>query len=201
MQDVERGILRVLGDHLSIPLDRARLLEVGCGTGVWLREFIKWGVHPQQVCGVDLLADRISEARRVCPDGVTLECGNAAQLEFENGSFDVVMQSMLFSSVLNAEMRTRIAQEMLRVVSPTGLVLWYDYHVNNPRNADVRRVTRDDIHRLFPGCSLHLRRTTLAAPLARLIAPRSLALYRALGSIPLLRTHYLGVIRKEASPQ
>ena len=30
------------------------------------------------------------------------------------------------------DMRKQMAVEMLRVVKPTGLILWYDYHVNNP---------------------------------------------------------------------
>ena len=195
MQEVERGMLAALNEHPSTPLADAQVLEIGCGTGVWLRELIKWGARPQHVCGVDLITDRITEARRVCPTGVTLQCANAAALEFEDSSFDVVMQSMLFSSVLSVEMRQRIAREMLRVVRPTGLILWYDYHVNNRRNADVRRVTHAEIRQLFGSCSIHLRRLTLAAPLARLVAPRSTALYRALNSIPILRTHYLGVIR------
>ena len=195
MQEVERGMLAALASHQSIPLADVRVLEIGCGTGVWLRELIKWGARPEHVYGVDLIADRIAEARRVCPAGVTLECANAAALDFANGRFDVVMQSMLFSSVLSVEMRQRIAREMLRVVKPAGLILWYDYHVNNRRNADVRRVTKSEIAQLFAGSSIQLKRLTLAAPVARVVAPRSTALYRALNAIPALRTHYLGVIR------
>ena len=67
------------------------------------------------------------------------------------------------------------------------------------RNADVRRVTYDEIRQLFPGCAIRLKRLTLAAPLARLVAPHSTMLYRALDSIPFLRTHYLGVIRPAAT--
>jgi len=199
MQDVERSMLAALGAHQSMPLAEAKVLEIGCGTGVWLRELIKWGARPQNMWGVDLIADRINEARSVCPEGMTLQCANAAELEFEDGTFDVVMQLMLFSSVLSMEMRQQIALEMRRVVRPSGLILWYDYHVDNPRNGDVRSVSRGEIRQLFPGCTTHLRRLTLAAPLGRLVAPRSTALYRALNSIPLLRTHYLGVIRPGAA--
>jgi hypothetical protein len=27
---------------------------------------------------------------------------------------------------------------MLRILKPEGMVLWYDYHMNNPGNPDVR---------------------------------------------------------------
>lgn len=196
MQEVERTLLAALARHGVTALDQVRLLEVGCGTGVWLREFIKWGLRPEHAVGVDLLADRIAEARRVCPPAVTLSCASAAQLEFPDASFDLTLQSMLFSSVLDQEMRRRIAREMLRVVKPGGLIVWYDYHVNNPRNPDVRRVGKAEIVELFPGCDISLRRLTLAPPLARLVAPRSLPIYRALSSLPWATVHYLGVIRR-----
>jgi hypothetical protein len=86
---------------------------------------------------------------------------------------------------------------MLRVLKPRGLVLWYDFHVGSPRNRDVRAVGRSEIAGLFPGCSMSLQRVTLAPPIARLAAPRSWLLCRLLDAIPLLRTHYLGVIWKQ----
>jgi hypothetical protein len=74
--------------------------------------------------------------------------------------------------------------------------LWYDLRVNNPRNPDVRRVGREEIAALFPGCRLTLRRVTLAPPLARLLAARAGTLARVLAAVPALRTHHLGVLRK-----
>ena len=49
-------------------------------------------------------------------------------------------QATVFSSTLDRRMRQNIAREMLRVLKPEGIVLWYDYHVNNSRNPDVRGV-------------------------------------------------------------
>jgi hypothetical protein len=84
-------------------------------------------------------------------------------------------------------------------VRPDGLILWYDYHVSNPRNRDVRGVSRAEIRALFPGCRIELRRVTLAAPIARVVA-RSPVAHALLHAVPFLRTHYLGVIRKPAKP-
>ena len=70
-------------------------------------------------------------------------------------------------------MKQRIASEMIRVVKKEGAILWYDYHVNNPWNPDVRGVKKQEIHRLFPGCRIRLQRMTLAPPLVRLLAPYS----------------------------
>lgn len=196
VQERERHTLALLRRHGYRSLEEARVLEVGCGRGFWLREFIKWGARPEHVTGLELLPDRAKEAERLCPAGVTIACGNAAAATLPKASFDIVLQSMLLTSVLDADVRRAVAQTMLDALRPQGLILWYDYHVNNPRNPDVRGVSRREIRALFPGCTMELRRVTLAAPLARAVLPTSRALYRLLCLVPLLRTHYLGVIRK-----
>jgi hypothetical protein len=93
-------------------------------------------------------------------------------------------------------MKQQVASEMLRVVRRDGLILWYDYHVNNPWNPDVQGIKKREISCLFAGCDIDLRRVTLAPPLARWIAPRSWLLAYLLEKIPLLCTHYIGIIRK-----
>ena len=192
----ERRLLALLRDYGCEDLKSKKLLEIGCGNGHWLREFIKWGAQPKNVTGIDLLDDRVAEAKQLCPSEVKIERGSAAKLEFCNEDFDLILQSMVFTSVLDPSLKQQIASEMIRVVKPEGLILWYDYHVNNPWNNDVRGVKRREINRLFPSCRIELWRITLAPPLARWIAPRSWLLACLLEKIPLLCTHYLGVIRK-----
>ncbi|MBI4686396.1 MAG: hypothetical protein HY756_01215 [Nitrospirae bacterium] len=60
---------------------------------------------------------------------------------------------------------------MRRVLKPDGIILWYDYHMNNPKNPDVRGVKKNEIFEMFPDCSIDLNRTTLAPPVARLAVP------------------------------
>jgi ubiquinone/menaquinone biosynthesis C-methylase UbiE len=196
MQERERRILMLLREYDRAALETRTILEVGCGTGYWLREFIKWGAQPEHIAGIDLLPDRAAEARRLCPQAVRIYCGSAGRLPFSDAAFDLVLQSTVLTSVLNAQLRQEIASEMLRVVKDDGLILWYDYHIDNPWNSDVRGVKRSEINRLFAGCHIKLRRITLAPPLARRLAPYSWALAHVLERIPLLCTHYLGIIRK-----
>jgi ubiquinone/menaquinone biosynthesis C-methylase UbiE len=196
VQERERRLLALLAQYGFASLDTKKILEVGCGTGYWLREFIKWGARPEHIAGIDLLADRISEAGRLCPKAVQLRCGSAAELPFPDETFDLVLQSTVFTSVLDSGMKQRMASEMLRVLREDGLMLWYDYHVNNPSNPDVRGVKRREIYQLFPGCRIELQRLTLAPPLARLLAPYSWLACYVVEKVPLLCTHYLGVIQK-----
>lgn len=198
MQERERAALRALRRHGYLPLAGRPVLEVGCGTGTWLRDFIRWGARPDDLTGIDILADRLAEARRLCPAGVRLEFGSAAQLPWDSGAFALVLQATMLSSVLEPQVRRQIAAEMRRVLQPGGVILWYDFHINNPRNPAVRGIPRREIRALFPDCTLHLRRVTLAPPLARWVAPRSRLMASLLGAVPLLRTHYLAVLRPRA---
>jgi ubiquinone/menaquinone biosynthesis C-methylase UbiE len=195
-QERERQMLQLLAHHGWKDLREARILEIGCGTGAWLRQFIQWGARPENILGVDLLPARIAEASRLCPSGVILKCADARHVEAPDQSRDLILQSTVFTSVLDTNMRVQLAREMLRLLKHKGLILWYDFHVNNPRNPDVRGVTRREIHKLFPGCRIFLKRLTLAPPLGRRVARISTALYRTLSCFKPACTHYLGVIQK-----
>jgi ubiquinone/menaquinone biosynthesis C-methylase UbiE len=196
LQEREQRILKLLARYGCEDLRTKRLLEIGCGNGQWLREFIKWGAQPENVVGMDLLEDRVAEASRLCPSDTKIELGSAAELAFIDESFDLVLQATVFTSILDASLKRRIASEMMRVTKPEGLILWYDYHVNNPWNGDVRGLRRREIKELFPDCRIELSRVTLAPPVTRLLAPYSYLACYLLGKIPALCTHYLGVIRK-----
>jgi len=198
-QEREREVLRLLARHGVTALAELDILEVGCGSGAWLRQLVKWGAAPERLAGIDLQADALRTARRLLPAGIRLECGNAARLPCPDAAFDVVVQATAFSSVIDADMRRAMAAEMLRVLRRRGLVLWYDVRRDNPWNPDVRRIGRRELRQLFPHCRLDLRRITLAPPLARAVARHSWLAAHVLARIPALRTHYLGAIRRGES--
>ena len=195
MQELERRLLRALRRHRLLPLAGRRVLEVGCGGGHFLRELVKWGADPARVVGIDLLEDRLADARRLVPSGVRVEAANAADTRFPAGSFDLVLQMTVFTSILSPAVRRRVAAEMRRVLAPGGAIVWYDFRVNNPRNRDVRAVGKAEIRSLFPGAAIGFEAATLAPPLARRLAPHAWWLCESLDLLPFLRTHYLAVIR------
>jgi len=192
----EKRILEAFVRHGCAPLEKARILEVGCGTGFWLREFVRWGARPHNIVGVDLLPERIAEAEILCPAGITLRSQSAAKLEFSADTFDLVLQSTVFTSIFDNDMKIKIAREMLRVLRPNGMIMWYDFTMNNPWNSDVRGIPRREIVRLFPGCRFEFQRLTLAPPIGRRIARISPLLYRALSAVRIFDTHCLAIIHK-----
>lgn len=196
-QGVERSLLELLRGNGVDSLEAKTILDIGCGSGHWIREFVKFGAIPENLAGIDLLDWRIDAARRICPARVRLDHGNAERLEFSGRSFDVVAQFVVFSSILDANMKRRIALEMLRVLKEDGFIIWYDFFVDNPRNRDVKGLKKHEIRRLFPGCRVELRRITLAPPLARLMAPYSWLSCHLLEKLKVFNTHYLGFIRRD----
>jgi ubiquinone/menaquinone biosynthesis C-methylase UbiE len=192
----ERRLLGLLSRHGCEPLDTKKILEIGCGNGDFLRDLIKWGARPENISGIDLLPERVSEAVHLSPKVMDIRQGNAAILEFADESFDLVLQSTVFTSVLDDDVKRQIASEMCRVLNPDGLIIWYDYHLDNPRNSDVKGIKHGEVHALFPKCEIQLQRITLAPPIARLLAPYCWFLCYLLSKIPCLCTHYIGVIRK-----
>jgi SAM-dependent methyltransferase len=193
MQGLERamlGTLRARGQALA----EVRALEIGCGRGDWLQRLVLWGMRPEHVSGIDLLADRVADARRTCAPGVDVRLGNAASLPWPDATFDLVVQITAFSSILDPDLRARVAGEMRRVLRPAGVVLWYDVRLNNPRNRDVRAVGRRELARLFPDCRVDVAAMTLAPPLARRVMRRAPALGAVLTWLPWLRSHDFAAI-------
>lgn len=195
--ELQKGILRLLRRFRHTELNQEKVLDVGCGRGFWLRQLIQWGATPNNLFGIDLLEERIQVGKEFCPLGVTLQWGDASNLEFEDGTFDLILQFTVFTSILDLGMKKKVATEMSRVLKPRGAVLWYDFHVNNPHNPDVRAVRKNEIRQLFPGCQIHLRRITLVPPIGRFVARYSPLLYTLLSRTRILSTHYLGLIEKK----
>ena len=191
----ERAMITALKRQGIDTLSGQRILDVGCGTGRNLQRLVDLGAEPGLLSGVDLREDVIERGVGLNP-GLHLRVANAEELPFGDDSFDLVTQYTVFTSILDAGMKSRVAAEMLRVLRPGGLIIWFDFRYRNPRNSDVRGIGRSEIGRLFPQCDVSLRRVVLAPPLARRITPLSYALAAALSAIPWLCTHDMGTIKK-----
>lgn len=195
-QQRERATIAALKSTGFDSLHDKLILDVGCGVGRVLRDFVKYGANPENCYGIDLIPERITEAQMISPN-MHFICGNAEEIRFNDGFFDIVLSYTVFTSILDKKMKRNVANEMRRVLGPGGIILWYDYHMDNPYNSNVRGVKKKEIRELFPDCDIELERAILAPPLVRVLAPYSLLLCHLLEKIRVLNTHYLGVIRKK----
>jgi len=177
-------------------LTKLRILDVGCGSGGWLRQLMAWGASAQNLHGIDLLPDRIDGARQLAP-GIDYRVGSGWQLPFHDAVMDVVTANTVFSSIINADARQRLACEMARVLAASGHILIFDFRISHPRNRDVTGIRKSEISRLFPGFLRYSRSLELAPPIARRVVPVAPALAVALESFcPFLRTHAIHLLQR-----
>jgi SAM-dependent methyltransferase len=102
----------------------ARVLEVGCGSGVVLRDLAVLAGRRGQVDGVDSSRAMLTAARRLCrptPGAarIALHHGDAAHLPFTPGQFDVTLG---ITVILHVPEPGAVVEEMARVTRPGGRV-------------------------------------------------------------------------------
>jgi len=193
-QGRERAFISLLAGAGLLPMTDLRVLDVGCGEGQVLRDLLRCGARPENLVGVDLLLSRLASARALSAE-MAFSLADAADLPYRDAGFDLLLAFTLLSSIVDPETRRAAASEMLRVLRPGGVLVVYDFWVN-PRNSDVRPLTRAEVRRLFSGCTFDWRRVTLAPPLLRLLARRSWLACYLLERVPFLCTHFLVAITK-----
>ena len=191
----ERTALQLLHRAGAFPQEGDRCLEVGYGRLGWLGTLISWGVMEADLSGIELDESRARVARATLPVA-DLRVGDATTLPWADATFKLVVVSTVFTSILQAEVRQRIAEEIKRVLAPGGALLWYDFRVNSPKNKQVRKVDRHELRKLFQGMEGRIKSVTLAPPLTRLLVSRSHVLAVVAETIPPLRTHQVAVLLK-----
>ena len=195
MQERQRVMLRLFARLGLANFANTRLVEVGCGTGSNLLEFLRLDFRPENLMGIELLEDRATKAGKVLPAGM-VRLGDAAAADIPPSSQDIVFQATVFSSLLDDAFQHELAARMWDWVKPGGGVLWYDFVYNNPNNPDVRGVPVRRIRELFPHGEVTVKRVTLAPPIARRVCRIHPGLYSVFNALPFLRTHVLCWVRK-----
>lgn len=115
-----------------------RVVDVGCGTGYFTRMMAKEVGPDGSAVGVDPSRDALTRARHSNRlDNCSFTEGQAEALDLPDGSFDVVVTSLMVHH-LPEEARPRAIGEMFRVLRPGGRVLVADFRP--PVNPWLRRV-------------------------------------------------------------
>lgn len=195
-QEKERALIKWIKKAGILPLENKTLLEIGCGDGNNLLQFIKLGFQPENLFANDLIEERLNAARNRLPAGVKFLEGDALKLDLPNDHLDIVFQSMVFSSILNPQSKLQLAEKMWNWVKPGGGILWYDFMFDNPFNKDVKGIKFKEVLSLFNPKSVTKWRLTLAPPLSRVITKIHPSLYTIINRLKFLRTHLLIWMRK-----
>jgi SAM-dependent methyltransferase len=191
-----RVLARMLAATVGTDLGKVAAVDVGCGSGGFLRQLLDWGALPAQLTGTELQADRLELARPRTAQGVHWHCGPLSALPA--ASADLVSAHTVISSVLDGELRQRLAADMWRILKPGGWCLVFDFRYNNPRNAHVRKVTQRELDAYWPGHRRQYQTLLLAPPVGRALAALPALCTEALAAIaPPLRSHFMYMVQKE----
>ncbi|MFK7857919.1 MAG: class I SAM-dependent methyltransferase [Granulosicoccus sp.] len=191
IQERDRAIAKLWKKHGFTPGADTRALDVGGGSGKGARWLLDLGISAKNIVVNDLMPQRLDVARSTLPSAVHFHAGDATTLDFDAHSFDIVMQSVVFSSILDESVQSALADNMWRMVKPNGGILWYDFVVDNPSNKNVAGVKAKRVQQLFPKATIHSSKVTLAPPISRRACRVLPVLYPVLNSLPWLRTHRL----------
>lgn len=197
MERRHRQYDRLLRETGLLPLADRRVLDVGSGRNEWLvacRQ--QWGHTGGELCGIDLLEERVERGLAEFPD-LDLRAGSADALPWPDEYFDLVHQGMLLTSILDEGLRRKMVAEMRRVTRPGGHLLWYDF-VWNPINRHAQGISAGQISReYFPNWRVVAsRRVTLVPPLARLLLRLGEPLVDLAESLRALNFWHLALLEK-----
>jgi 2-polyprenyl-3-methyl-5-hydroxy-6-metoxy-1,4-benzoquinol methylase len=160
-----------------VPLEGARILDIGCGIGTYVRRFREFS---DEVYGVDVEEERVAEASQTLPN-ISVAPGEA--LPFPDDFFDLVFSNEVIEHVQDDR---RTIEEAVRVTRPGGtivifapnrlypfethgayfgkryvfgnipLVNWLPNPLRNRLAPHVRAYTRGGIRSLFRGLPVRL---------------------------------------------
>lgn len=178
----------------------SRILDLGVGNGTECPSLLESGFRPEALIALDLneLSVRSARARF---RWLRALAGDGTKLPFRDEAFDVVYQSTMISSVLDASRRVAILEEAGRVLRPGGAFISYDMRYPNPWNKHTRPLRLSELRRIFTGWALRASSLTGIPQIIRPMSRVSLPLCRLIEAVPVFRSHLLAIARKPSQRQ
>lgn len=176
---IERANIAALRS-LSIDKSSARILDVGCGSGAGLLQFIRLGFNPSNLVGIDSDASRIEEGKLFLP-GIDLRVADATSIPFEDGSFDLVFESTMLGTLESQSLLASIASEMIRVTRNGGHIMLADWRYSRQGSGVKTAISSAKIADLFDVGSttevVRKERGALVPPVGRRLSRVAPSLY------------------------
>lgn len=174
----------------QVDLQDKKILDVGCGLGVWLNQFAKY-TSAKNVYGSDIDEELISQIPANVAAPQNLKVCPAEELDFPDNTFDIVFTNEVLEHV---EDDRKAVEEIVRVLKPGGkfvcftpnrgwpfeqhgvflgkkyiwgnipLLPWLPKAVHNRFAPHVRNYTNEDIKRLFKGLPIEFKLHTHVFP-------------------------------------
>ena len=127
---IEKGKSGIYNREIEIPimfklvpknLKNKKLLDIGCGPGMHLKEYIKRGA---EAYGIDISKEMLNLAKREAQKA-KLKLADSYKTKFKENYFDIVTSSFLYDHVKDIG---KAFQEVKRILKPGGLFIFSAPH-------------------------------------------------------------------------
>jgi ubiquinone/menaquinone biosynthesis C-methylase UbiE len=120
---------RLQGLRMFPPKQGMKVLDVGCGTGIHLKIYKKFGC---ELYGIDNSPSMLNVALNRLGKNADLRLGDATDMPYESNTFDLIL-CMFVMHEMNQLTRISVISEMKRVLKIEGRILFIDYHAGPAR--------------------------------------------------------------------
>ena len=132
--NLQERVYNLIVEELGGEVD-GRAIDIGTGNGILAVRLAQ--EHPLvQVTGLDSWGRDWDYSNPICARNarvagveqrIRFVKGDAARLEFEDGSFDAAVSNLTFHEVKSAPQKREVVREALRVLKPGGRFVFVDY--------------------------------------------------------------------------
>jgi len=129
------GFYPLLDEFVSTIDPGSQVVDVGCGAGFWLDEFVRRGINDDQLLGLDLAPDNVRRARE---RGHRAEVGNVLELAQPDSAFD---HTFCAGVIHHTPDPRRALRELVRVTKPGGTIYLAVYNRWHPYFWVVHKAT------------------------------------------------------------
>lgn len=125
----------LVDEFVAMVTPSTKLVDVGCGAGFWLDEFVRRGVREDQLLGLDLAPGNVQRARE---RGHRAEVANALDIRQPSGAFDLTFCAGVIHHTPDP---SRALRELVRITAPGGHIYLAVYNKWHPYFWVVHKAT------------------------------------------------------------
>ncbi len=101
------------------------IIDLGCGTGYWLREIANFKGSSKRLVGLDISKERIKYAKTI-NNNIKYIRNDICKIPFKNNSIDFVIAFDVFMFLINENDLIKSFSEIARILKNNGYFLFFD---------------------------------------------------------------------------